>query len=290
MSQSYGKFIITGEHSVVYGETAIVSSLKKTIDVEVIESKNNPKRTEYDKYIFDIFSKIYRVDPSKLLIKVNSKIPQMSGLGSSAAYAHALLKALAKYFRIKVSKDEMFNLVLDSEVFVHKKPSGIDPCAVVYGGVHKFKKNLDKGEFEIEKINLKNKYNFLLINSGKALESTGDMVSIVAGKLQQNPSLENVIKKIGKLSEKIHKELVSGEFSGKLLRENQALLENLGVVGESAKKMIDEIQKIGVYAKITGSGGVESGSGWILAYANDFSNLKQLCIQNSWENIETEVK
>lgn len=290
MNQSYGKFIITGEHSVVHGELALVSSLKKTITVTVSKVAIKPERSEYESHILDLFEKEYGVDTSFLKLQVKSEIPENSGLGSSAAFAHAVLQALADFFNISIPKDEMFQLVLDSEVFIHKKPSGIDPCAVVYGGVHSFRRDLETGKFEKQKMSLPKKYVFLLINSGKATESTGEMVSLVAGKIKKEPELKKTIQKIGKISKSIYAELNTGIFSGDLLDKNQTELEKLGVVGETAKKMIAEIRKTDAHVKITGAGGIQTGSGWLLVYSKDLSSVNNLCKENAWENIETEVK
>lgn len=290
MNQSYGKFIITGEHSVVHGELALVSSLKKAIKVAVSKVAVKPKRSEYESHILDLFEKEYGVDTSFLKLQVKSEIPENSGLGSSAAFAHAVLQALADFFNISIPKDEMFQLVFDSEVFVHKKPSGIDPCAVVYGGVHLFRRDLETGKFEKQKISLPKKYVFLLINSGKATESTGEMVSFVAEKIKNEPELKKTIQKIGKISKSIYSELSTGVFLGDLLDENQTELEKLGVVGKTAKNMIAEIRETGAHVKITGAGGIQTGSGWLLVYSKDLDSVKNLCKENTWENIEIEVK
>lgn len=288
MSQSNGKFIITGEHSVVYGEPALVCELNKTISIKIVQAKN-VIRSKYESFIFIIFSKTYKKDASKLKIIVSSDLPEKSGLGSSAAFAHAVLKSLAEYFNIIISKDEMFKLVYKSEVFMHKNPSGIDPFAVVYGGCHLFKKNLKTNKFENEKISLSKKYDFLLVNSGEAKESTGKMVAKVS-ELIKRKDLRKIIVKIGQISREIINQLANGSFDGKLLDENQNELEKLGVVGLKAKQMIDKIKKLGANAKITGAGGNEVGSGWLLVYHEDLNKIISFCKQNSWEYIKTRVK
>lgn len=291
MNQSFGKFIISGEHSVVFGEPAIVCELKKSITVQILKSDQNIKQSDYERFIFDLFSKKYKLDILNLTVKkVESNLPQKSGLGSSAAYAHAVLKGLVSFFKIKVTKDEMFELVYDSEVFIHKNPSGIDPFAVVYGGNHLFRKNLKTNEFENEKIISSKQYDFLLINSGQASESTGEMVSLVANLVKIDPSKKAIINKIGEITNIIKTQLVDGTFTGDLLNQNQLELEKLNIVGNKAKEIIKEIQENEAFAKITGAGGVKSGSGWILVYAKNLTTVEELCRQNTWEYIKTKVK
>ena len=291
MNYSKGKFIISGEHSVVYKQPALVCTLEKKLTARLVVGDNTArKQSKYEKHILQLFSTRYNVDVRNIYFEINSEIPQRSGLGSSAAFAHAVILELIEHFSLSLTKDAVFNLVFDSEVFVHKNPSGIDPFAVVYEGLHVFQKDVGTGTFIKERIQLATEYEVLLINSGAASETTGDMVLAVQKSVQTNPQLQQSIKNIGVLTKKITQELVSGTFDGRLLQENQKELEKLAVVGSNAKNMIAQLSKIGAYAKITGAGGVKTGSGWILVFAPDLENVIRLCTRNSWENIKTKVK
>ena len=68
------------------------------------------------------------------------------------------------------------------------------------------------------------------------------------------------------------------------------MLEDLGVVGSKAKKIIKKIEEIGGYIKISGAGGVKTGSGWLLAYNPDIRLLDSFLSKNTWEYHNIEVK
>jgi mevalonate kinase/hydroxymethylglutaryl-CoA synthase len=58
-----------------------------------------------------------------------------------------------------------------------------------------------------------------------------------------------------------------------LIRTNEKLLEELGVVSPPTKLLVRRIEKIGGAAKISGAGGVKRGSGIVLAYHEEPESL-----------------
>jgi len=294
---SPGKVIITGEHSVVYGEPALVAAIDLGVTVEVnskVGQKNTPGyplslrnspcsffQHPYPQHLLSLFSKKFNKNLDNLVFKIDFNIPIKSGLGSSAACAHAIFLALLKYFDIKLSKEDLFDLVLEGEKFMHGNPSGVDPKAVVYGGLNSFQKK--DSVFVHQKIKTNFKLdNFVLINSGQAQETTKEMVELVAKDLSKNTNSHKIIKKIGRVSQKIINDLKNDQFNDQLIKKNQKLLEELGVVGQKARKIVKLIENIGGVAKVTGAGGVKDGSGLLLAYHSNkealmnLANLQQL--------------
>ena len=59
------------------------------------------------------------------------------------------------------------------------------------------------------------------------------------------------------------------------MNENQALLEEIGIIADSVKDTIRQLQKLGAFCKITGAGGLKSGSGFILAFHQNEANFEQ---------------
>lgn len=261
MSSFYkGKIILTGEHSVVYGYSAILASLDLGIRASIKEGSltEAQKSDSYLQNLLDIFAKHAQIKKFEISLKVSSNLPIKSGLGSSAAFAAAVLSELANFYDYSINQDRLFDLVLEAENFIHGKSSGADPSIVVYDGLIAFK----KGQMEyLSPLILKDKV-FILIDSGAATESTGKMVSKVASEAKN----QKILQQMGNLSEKILNDLKNGRFNPQLLNENEILLEQIGVVGQVAKTIIAKLQDFGACCKITGAGGIKTGSGFILAF------------------------
>ncbi len=269
-----GKVILTGEHSVVFGHLALLASLDLGVRASVSagELSLEQRSDAYLQHLLQLAARVLGRKDLAVAIKIDSTLPVKSGLGSSAALAAALLQAVMNFFGRELTKAELYQLVLEAENFIHGSSSGADPAIVVYGGLLAFQ----GGESTPLQAAILTEQKFFLINSGAASESTGEMVTLV----KNNPKAPATIAKIAELSLKMHEDLQKGRWQPQLFDQNQALLEELGVVGEAAKKIIVKLQAIGAHCKITGAGGVAAGSGYILATHSDSHFLSnQLQVQ-----------
>lgn len=291
-AQSKGKVIISGEHSVVYGMPALVGGLRLFREVVLREpEKRHLAQSAIIENIFRIFESKYGVKVANLEVIDLGKLPVGSGLGSSAAFAHAIFLCLLKNFNLKATKEDLFELVQESEQFCHGNPSGVDATAVVYGGLVEFvkgRKNNLINQLE-QKSNLFTKNNFFLIDSGRPVETTREMVEMVANKLKADQALNQVIIKMGEVTKKLIQAVKDNSFDSNTIRENQRLLEELGVVGEKAKHIIRQIEENGAVAKITGAGGVKNGSGMILVYDPDCDRISNLIKKNQWKSYQIKI-
>ena len=273
-----GKLHLSGEHAVVYGNPAIVVSTSLRTSVTLEQGvPNNEKHAgtlrKADKFIdeiLNIFEARYAAKvPDELALSISSSVPMGAGMGSSAALAVALLGACVTFFDKPWDAQRINELAYQAEKIIHKNPSGSDPAIVTHGGILWYRKELDFLKtfwllpFKIPKTFAP----FVLINTGRT-ESTGDLVgfvSNVAKKDQQSftvtlDAIEQVTKS---MTQAIHDE--NEQNFSEALKQNERLLEHLGVVSPQTKKLIDEIEIAGGVAKISGAGGIQTGSGVVIS-------------------------
>jgi mevalonate kinase len=243
-----GKIILSGEHSVVYGCPAIATAVDKRITI-------NDKEEIY------------------------SDIPIGAGMGSSAAFAVAMSAVKIGKLDLEKINSEAYKM----EKTLHGNPSGVDNTVVTYGGFLWFRKESEN--FKIFKqIHSQAKLPIIhLLNTGKPIETTKEMVESVAAKLKKDKvETSNTFKNMENVTKEILRLLVGDSTSdfGELIHENEKLLEELDVVSDSTKSLIRKIEKIGGFAKISGAGGKKDGSGMILIYHKDMEKVNSFAKQN----------
>lgn len=268
------KLILSGEHSVVYGQPALVAAITQRLFVKIQKTKGKTKIITHENPNL-IYHALYNVIPQKiginiaqeinhLQIKINSQIPSCRGLGSSAALAVALTKALLLWFDQKRSKKFVNQIAYEIEKKQHGQPSGVDNSASLYGGLILFRKG------KIKSLRIPHFPPFILLDSGRASESTGTMVKLVKARQLKNKKL---ITALGQITKKIISNLKNPASLKPLITQNERLLEELGVVGPKAQRIIRSIEDFGAAAKICGAGGLKKGSGMILVFHQDRKKL-----------------
>jgi len=269
-----GKLILSGEHAVVYGKMALAASISLGVKVSVNEGEQTDK-TEVVKKAIEVAG-----GDENIPVKIKSDLPVGSGLGSSAAVAAATIRAVREYLGRPINEEELFKLTFECEMIAHGNASGLDPATVVYGGLIAY----TKGQ-PFERLKTKQPIKLLLLNSGKPMESTKEMIELVASK-QENIALIDQIEKIVK---QVRMGLEKGEGVADLLNQNGLLLEELGVVGEKAKQLSAELRNLGASVKISGAGGVKTGSGMMIAMKDDLTQIKELLDNKQIDYFETVI-
>lgn len=291
-----GKIHLIGEHSVVYFKPAILASINLYLHAKITKSKTKEilGLTLYDDAIPNMQKAIEKKITEKFNVKKipsykieidKSGIPIGSGLGTSASLSAAFAICLLKLLKIKYKDRDVFEIALEGEKIFHGNPSGGDLAAVLQNGLILFKKDPDlKVKITPLKFKVSDRINsFVLIDSGKPTETTGDMVKTVANQYRLSKSrLDKIFDSQSNLTEDMLQVLRDGDQKKFILtlKKAEQNLEDLGVVGKTAKSIIRKIERLEGAAKITGAGGVKKGSGMILAYHRDPDKLIEFANKN----------
>ena len=295
-----GKTILFGEHAVVYGYPAIAVPLnsillKIIISARPIKSEtliiNNalgenlilenlkPDHT-YRTAISAILKSLKQKRLPALEIRISSTIPVSSGLGSSAAFAVCLTKAISGILGFNLTDEQVNEVAYKIEIFQHGTPSGIDNSVIAYNKPVFFKKGNPQTFLKLIKT-------LSLIVADTGVHSlTKDTLTQVRNNKESNPSLVNkLFADIGNIADRAKTELENGnsEALGKLMTENHALLQKLGVSCNELDHLVEVSLNNGALgAKLCGSG----KGGNIVAICDDIhaESIKTSLLNNGSSN------
>src|SRR5690606_25248983 len=85
-------------------------------------------------------ARAFYADDLELSLSATMNLPSGAGMGSSAALAVAVLRAMDEARGIARPDDEIYARSLDWERVFHGNPSGVDNAMATYGGIAVFKK------------------------------------------------------------------------------------------------------------------------------------------------------
>jgi len=268
-----GKVILFGEHAVVYGRPALAvpvtdvqavatidaerpepgvtvhaHDIGRTIDVGQAEADEPLSLT-----VRNTLSALgLRLDEVQLAVHVRSSIPIASGMGSGAAVATAVVRALGKHLDHPFNADTVSSLVYETEQVYHGTPSGIDNTVVAFQQPVYFR----RGE-SIAILEVGQPFWVAIADSGVP-SLTRQTVAAVRSAWQRCPeAYERLFDEIGALVDTARAAIEGGEVGalGPLMNQNQVLLRQLGVSSPALEGLIEAARKGGALgAKLSGGG------------------------------------
>lgn len=281
-----GKLILAGEHSVAQGAPALVLAvdyyvtatmapiphahqfefefcnfnkkinytyaqlldLKEIIDSRYQQFKNKQlpisavlsQPTDLACYTLAQLLKSSEITNTGLKIILDSNIPIGCGLGSSAATIVSLFTAFKQKHDLQTLKA--------IESLQHGVSSGIDLTVSALGGCHYFQ-NLQTTPRVFPKVPL------YLVNTGARNSGSGAAISHVAAAWEHNKLLPAFTKVVNKIDGALNQQDFAGFCAG--IKENHALLCELGIVPAKIIAFISALEEQGFAAKISGAGAVK---------------------------------
>lgn len=269
-----GKIILFGEHAVVYGRPALAVPLPQLraragiqpagSDTSIIHAHDLGRDLYPDgKDANEPLAVILGLARARLGITgafelvIESDIPLASGLGSGAAVATAVVRALAGFGQKPLPPAELSALVFETEKLYHGTPSGIDNTVIAYEQPVRFVRRVPPSPDEITPFIIAQPFTLVIANTGIASPTKETVGDVRRGWNQDRARYESIFDAVRVIVGEAQDALARGENSrlGELLTRNQRELERMGVSSPALERLIDAGCKAGA------AGGKLSGGG-----------------------------
>jgi mevalonate kinase len=173
-------------------------------------------------------------------------------LGSGAAVATAVTRALARYFGYTAEPDKVSGLVYEVEKLHHGTPSGIDNTVIAYEQPVYFV----RGE-GMARLSVGVPLNLIIADTG-VVSSTREVVGDVRRRWSaETEQYEGLFDEIGAVARLARPAIERGhpEAVGRLMDENHKLLTALGVSSPELDRLVKAARTAGALgAKLSGAG------------------------------------
>lgn len=262
-----GKFVVLGEHAVVFGKPAVALAIDRRFRCNVSESdvfivngeEDDIDKHPHVKHILDI----HGIDAINL--SSESNLPSGAGLGSSAALCASLSCAVRHMLGKSLDSEEIMREAYAAEYYAQGIGSPMDVSASVHGGsIGLNLPDADELLWTVENRGQKwdvcdihaPEMTFVIGYTGKRA-LTGPLVEKVRRYRDRNRFAKDIVDEIGTVTLEGIGALNTGNKTelGELMTENHKLLSILGVSCPELNRLVDAANEYSYGAKLTGAGG-----------------------------------
>lgn len=269
-----GKIILFGEHAVVYGRPALAVPVTQVQARAVVMAAPGLATGEVRLEAPDIglqaaLAELPAQHPLVVAIqgvveelgvkrlpacriRLTSTIPIASGLGSGAAAAVALIRAVSTFLGRPLPPEKVSALAYEVEKIHHGTPSGIDNTVIAYGQPVYFVRSQP-----LQRLRVPVPFTLVIGDSGIP-SPTAATVADVRQAWQRDPQRYEVLfDAIGAVAQQARQQLEGGQPSelGTLMNENHRLLQELGVSSAELDTLVEAACQAGALgAKLSGGG------------------------------------
>lgn len=266
---SHAKIILIGEHSVVYHQPAIALPLpavqvhaemtSSPDTIQVLTSRyysgdrqDAPIQLQGINQLIDVLLAHLTQTNLGFTLTIKSDLPAERGMGSSAATAVAIVRAMYRFFNVPLTHQRLLEEVAVSEKIIHGQPSGLDAATASADTPVWFIKGQTPQPLPFH-LN-----GYLVIADSGIHGQTGIAVANVADYRQAHPKqAAAAINHLGQLTQAAKIALAQNQVNtlGRILTAAQRELTQLGVSHPVLDDMITvALQNGALGAKLTGGG------------------------------------
>jgi len=270
--EAAGKVILLGEHAAVYDRHALALPIESSVIAKVAVCSAGMKlsvpawgtRQEWSPgepaqgsaaAVVELIMQRLDIQGQGFDIQVQSRIPAAMGLGASAAFAVAVIRAFDNLFSKRMSNADIDNLAFACEKLAHGSASGIDNNIATYSQPVLYSKSTRTRTRPFDLLEVPP----LVIASSGMRGSTKDQVAAVRERYDRNTTLyATIFDEIDEISVAGSVALKNCDYPqlGALMNVCHGLLNAIEVSTPELEKMIALSRANGaVGAKLTGSGG-----------------------------------
>ena len=248
-----GKVILLGEPAAVYGKHAVALPIPTAVTARVTEKDSGDST-----YISDLL-KVVRgelgIEGDTFGVDVRSRLPPGMGLGSSAAIAVAIIRAVSAARELGLDDETVNRVAFCCEKISHGNPSGVDNSIATFAVPMLFS---NESELSIEQLELRQTPPLVIAFSSQR-GSTHEQVAGVRTRYEaQKNHYAAVFDEIDALSKSAAQALTAGEYQelGMLMNICHGLLNAIEVSTPELENMVGIARAAGATgANLTGGGG-----------------------------------
>jgi mevalonate kinase len=286
---AHGKVILLGEHAVVYGVSALAGALSDGVTVDTAPGRGLLRVPAWNLEVEPArpspspggamkgdasasepaVARAYRALRERLGAGIDSPVdftvrfavPTGAGLGSSAAMAVALARAVDSVHGLRASAADIAEAAMASEVVVHGKPSGLDNTVAQQGGFGIFTRA--RG---LEPVRAAQPIKLVIGHTGRERDTKGRVARVAELVSERGDEVRARFAAIESLVQRGRAAVERGAHGelGEAMNENQRHLESLEVSCPEIERLCRIALDAGaVGAKLTGGG----GGGCVIALA-----------------------
>lgn len=299
-----GKVILLGEHAVVYGVPALCGALLRGAQVDAVPGSGCLRVPAWDittepasallqeasaaSSLAQAYAAVLRTLPlpsrevGDYDFVAHFSLPTGAGLGSSAAFAVALARALSRLGQARLgralSPEEIDAAALAAEQVFHGQPSGLDHTVAQQGGFGLFRRGAGLSRLPLPADSAATGLALCIGHTGRARDTKGRVARVAELYQQDTAAVRQRFDRIAELVERAVAALARGDLSGlgTAMNENQAQLACLDVSCPEIEAMCDLARRAGALGcKLTGGG----GGGCVVALAPG----REAAVREAWQ-------